>query len=70
MLKPVEEFVAVPPLLPNEKTGLFADSAFRSDLLLLAIGKLKLTPFAGGLLAGSVPGIGTLGFLGELGVDE
>lgn len=70
-LKPVEEFVAVPPLLPNEKTGLFADSTFRSDLLMFDIGKVKLLPLAGpALSAGSVPGIGNCGFLGELEDDE
>jgi len=70
-LKPVEEFVAVPALLPNEKTGLLADSAFSSELLLLEVGNFKLPPFVGGevLSAGSVTGIGRLGFLGELVVE-
>lgn len=59
-LKPVEEFEAFPPLLPNEKTALFADSECSSDLLLLEAGKLKPTPFPGGdvLSVGSVPIVG------------
>ena len=46
-LKPVADFVAVPSLLPNEKTGLFPDSAFRSGFLLSCTGKFRLAPFAG-----------------------
>jgi hypothetical protein len=70
-LKPVEALVAFPPLLPNEKTGLFEDSEFRSDLLVLEMGKFKLPPFAGGevLSVASVPVVDKLGFLGELGVE-
>ena len=47
-LKPVPGFVAVTSLFPNEKTGLFPDSACTSDLLLSCTGKVRLAPFAGG----------------------